>query len=659
MTTNIIQRLRNVMVGLNTKKTRFDILQNKLEVITTSLDHVTASIKNAEKYAQNILGVKLEPNEAVRMFFIAQSPAIWSSWRSVWKAANKDSRFIAKVVLSPFIHPYSSQALTYDEMRQCLIDEQVPFCPSEYFDVAGFRPHVVFVQNPYDETRPEKFKIDCLIKAGARLAYIPYGLEMGGGVWNIAAQFDSLLHRSAWRIFARSERHKKMFSKYCSVGNSHVVVTGHPKFDSHNANTCFKAPEQLIDKIRERTVILWTPHFSVGDPPTWSTYKLYSEFILTEIQSRQDLFLLIRPHPLFFQAMRQNNLWGIEGEQGFRQMINDSDNIALDENADYLQAFSVSDALMTDVGSFLLEYLPTGKPMLYLHHPDGLGMNDDGELVKYLYTATCKADIANFIDMIALGEDPLKLERQAVMPEFLSGLGTNIGEIICQHIYYCVSSGDIFFPRQSDDSIEQCNSERYYENCSHTYFSNPEYDDAKESILATVLMQLPKFQKGIDIGCGDGRYTFLLGKCVKEITGYDMSASLIEKAKEAAIVLNVGNISFVTQELEKIVPFEKYDLVTCFGVTSCIVDDIKFIRIVDKFKMLSREGAYLLLIDTLSSVQEQSITDQSGYIAKYRAVDDYRSLVARRDFVLKEEILIMEDIGSKLVNKLFVFEVKR
>jgi len=676
---NIIRRLRNSIIRLNVKKTRFDILQSKLDVIATSLDDVAASIKNtekfaqnilavcddvaasiknAEKFAQNVLAVNLEQNEAVRVVFIAQAPEIWSSWRSVWMAAKKDPRFVTKVVLSPFIHPHSSQAITYDKMRQCLIDEQVPFCSSEYFDVDGFRPHVVFVQNPYDETRPEKFKIDRLIKSGARLAYIPYGLEMGGGEWNIAAQFDSLLHRSAWRIFARSERHKKMFSKYCSAGNSHVVVTGHPKFDSQNANTSLKAPEQLIDKIRGRKVILWTPHFSVGDPPTWSTYKLYGELILKEILSRKDLFLLIRPHPLFFQAMRQNNLWGTEGEQGFRQMINDSNNIALDENADYQQAFLVSDALMTDVGSFLLEYLPTGKPILYLHHPDGLGMNDDGELVKYLYTAICKADISSFIDMIALGEDPRKLERQAVLPEFLFGLKTDIGEKICQHIYSCISAGDTYFPQLSNGSGGQYSSEQYWEKCSYTYLATPDYYDAKESILGKVLMQLPKFEKGIDIGCGDGRYTFILGKHVKEITGYDISSSLINKAKEAAVALNAGNISFVTQEFEKILPYEKYDLVTCFGVTSCIIDDIKFLRIVDKFKMLSRDGAYLLLIDTLSSAQEQSVTDQSGYIAKYRAIDDYRGLVVRRGFVLKEEILIKEDTESKLVNKLFVFEFK-
>jgi hypothetical protein len=72
--------------------------------------------------------------------------------------------------------------------------------------------------------------------------------------------------------------------------------------------------------------------------------------------------------------------------------------------------------------------------------------------------------------------------------------------------------------------------------------------------------------------------------------------------------------------------------------------------------MLSENGGFLLMIDSLSTVQDQLASDQSGYIAKYRSIYDYRTLIARRGFILKTEIPIKEVAEKCLVNKLFVFE---
>ena len=68
------------------------------------------------------------------------------------------------------------------------------------------------------------------------------------------------------------------------------------------------------------------------------------------------------------------------------------------------------------------------------------------------------------------------------------------------------------------------------------------------------------------------------------------------------------------------------------------------------------QGGHLLLIDSLSTGLEQIVSDDSGYIAKYRAVGDYLALITRRGFHLQEEFLIKEVVEKKLVNKLFLFE---
>ena len=656
-----------------TVKGFFFRVRNKLAAFKRVLFEVSA-IKSLKPYGKKILMSakssrvldvvsqskvidSLQPNEAIRVVFILQHSSIWSAWRSVWLAAEKDPRFSPQIVLSPFVHPFSSEVLAYDDIRELLIAENVPFTTSQYFDLKVVKPHVVFLQNPYEETRPKHLRVNSLMRSGAKIAYIPYGLEMGGGAWNMTAQFDSELHRVAWRIFARSPRHKNMFARHCAAGNDHVAVTGHPKFDATVVADDALCEDYLL-QAGGRKILLWTPHFSVGSPATWSTYKLYSEYIFSEINRRDDVFLLLRPHPMFFKAMIQHGVWDESGEKDFRENIESSKKMTIDEGPDHNISFSVSDALMTDVGSFMLEYLPSGKPLLYLNHPDGLGMNDDGDLVRWLYSASSNDEINEFIDMVSANEDPLKVERQAILPEFLYGMGTNIGEGICEHIHAALSTANFKTPSFLQHSFEQTDSEAYWKKSSDSYLAPSEYYQRKDLILSELLAKRSSYGSIIDVGCGDGRYTFLLAEHASNVTGYDISTPLIEQAKKTAEKNNAANVSFEVQEIEAVAPLEKFDLVSCLGVTSCIISETKFLAFIVRLKELSKKGGYLLLIDTLSTVQTQRASDGSGYLAKYRSIDDYRQLFSRRGFILRDEILIKEIPERQLVNKCFLFELQ-
>lgn len=594
---------------------------------------------------------------AVRVLFVAQHPALLAGWRSVISQMQHDDRFVAKVVLCPFLHPFSSTSTTMENLRQALIADGIDFSTPDVMHPERFRPHVAFVQNPYDETRPPVFKSSHLIASGARIAYIPYGLEMGGGAWNLKAQFDLPVHRQAWRIFARSARHKAMFAKYCRSGSSHVVVTGHPKFDPPPSKATIQ-DVALSAKIKGRKVVLWTPHFSVTDVPTWSTYKLYNETIFDTFAKRYDLFLLLRPHPLFYKSMRDNGHWDDTGEASFRHMIAASDNMWLDDSVDYQAAFRYSDALMTDVGSFLLEYLPTDKPILYLHLPDGLGMNDDGALTEYLYEARQQQDIPEFVDMLAGGEDPRRDERCRIKSDFIFGLNKSAAQHICDELYASLLKGDDWSPAFEPSHAEgQIKSEHYWRGSTNTYLAPPEYYEKKADILEACLRRLKRPENAIDIGCGDGRYTRQIAMHATKVQGYELSAHLVTQAQDAAHINNVSNVTFFQSELDDILPFEKFDLISCLDVTSCVIDSLKFIHLLQRLKALAKPEAKLLLIDSLSTTNDQYAEDASGYQACYRSIRDYKTLITQNGFVLKEETLISEATEQNLVNKLFIFEV--
>lgn len=609
--------------------------------------------KAAAASAHKPAAVPLLPGEKIRVLFVAQHPSIWPGWRSVHRAMCEHPAMAVTVTLSPFIHPAASEMATLERMRECLVDEGVTFVNAAYLDLKALNPHVVFLQNPYDETRLGNLRSSALIAAGARVAYIPYGLEVGGGAWNIRAQFDLPVQRNAWKIFARSERHKKLYAAYNAAGNSNVVVTGHPKFDTIPQGAAAALPLAITEKFADRRVVLWTPHFSVTDIPSWSTFRVYADAIFAAFYARTDLFLLLRPHPLFFKSMITNGVWDEDGETQFRQDIENSSNIALDEGADYHSAFAASCALMTDVGSFLLEYLPTGKPLLYLHLHRGLGMNDEEELTRSLYRADCEDDILTFVQMIEAGQDPKKSIRDAVVPEYLSGLGTPIGQRICDAVVAAMARGDVA-PSLTSSSRHALATEV----AAWPSHSLPAPVEQKRKALDAALSRLPTLSTAFDMGCGNGRFTLDIARYAQAVHACDLDYGAVTVARKAAAEQGLAHVAFYHSDSDDANPWEKFDLVTCLDVTRCIVDEARFIPFLNKLRHLAQADGYVLVTEIVTRAAEQRVQSALDGPVRFRAIDDLRWAFGRAGLVIHEEALI-EALPSELTSMLFVLRPAR
>ncbi|RII78728.1 CDP-glycerol glycerophosphotransferase family protein [Pseudomonas monteilii] len=360
-----------------------------------------------------------------RLAILYQLPESWGNVRTVWEAARNDADIEVVVVMLPFIHKdYHWQR----ELSQAHLDEMgVPFVAWDAFVLEDACLDAVLYTSPYDETRPEAYRFANLRQHVGCTAYIPYGLEVGGGAHNYVYQYGQPVTIGATAVFVRSEGAREMFVRHCPTGASHVHVTGHPRMDGLANLAQFEVDPTLRETIGNRRAVLWNTHFSI-DGDLWSTFDLLAADILDAFASRPDLALIFRPHPLLWKKLTNLNILDEAGICSFKEELR-ARGIIVDERADHRHAFAASEAIMSDAGSFLMEYLATGKPVLYLHNPHGLGVNEEGEiLIRNYQVASTGAELNRFLDQLRLGNDPQGPARRAAIEDFFHGFDGQAGQ---------------------------------------------------------------------------------------------------------------------------------------------------------------------------------------------------------------------------------------
>lgn len=360
-----------------------------------------------------------------------QLPESWGNVRSVWQALRNDASIDVSVILLPFLHA------DYNWSRQAserYLDEQgVPYVQWDELDLDSLGFDVALFTSPYDLTRPLPYQF-CELRDRVRFtAYIPYGLEVGGGEVNLGFQFGQPVAMHASAVYVRSAGARAMFTRHCATGDGHVVVSGHPRMDGLADLERFAIDPALTELIGTRRAVLWNAHFSF-DADQWSTFDLLALDILAAFAARSQLALLFRPHPLLWRKLI--NL-GVFDESGIAQLKRELSErgVIIDERPDHRHAFAASSAMMSDTGSFLMEYLVTGKPVLYLVNPHGLGLNEEGKAVaRYYDRAENAAGVEAFLD--GLGDRPLDdmQRRKKAIEEFFYGFDGQAGQRVVDHL---------------------------------------------------------------------------------------------------------------------------------------------------------------------------------------------------------------------------------
>ena len=390
--------------------------------------------------------------DKIKVLFFVYFPSVWDSHRSIYEAMKASPSFEVYVFVAPVV----------DEHQQCRYREDIlEFFENEgidvilgcsldisiYINIQSLNMDVVFYQTPFYAGIPEWFPEN--IAQHTYLAYVPYGIYTA----NIPdVQFNQIIHNVAWKVFAETPLHKELYAKYKLTGDRNVVVSGYPKLDiytSHAHDTEYTStmcitPQTTPSKKR----ILWTPHWIVDTETKYTLFAEYIEFFIDYLSQNTDsIEIILKPHPLLFGTLIKEGVYTKEELDHLLVQFESLPNGSIYQGGNYFPLFFSSDAMINSSISFIAEYLPTRKPMLFMPNKNDLGVNEFGEQIRNKhYMGYSKQDIIDFINHVVIeNNDPMYAEREEAirtifyMPE--EGAGVRIKEEIersmRQDKYWC------------------------------------------------------------------------------------------------------------------------------------------------------------------------------------------------------------------------------
>lgn len=278
----------------------------------------------------------------------------------------------------------------------------------EYLDIKkAFSPDIIFFTNPYEGLQDYRYYIKYF--SDTLTCYVPYAIM----TVNYDFIYNLQFHNLVWKIFSETPVHNEIALQKQKNKGRNNVLTGYPGFDQLLIN---KSPNNAVWKNTSSHLkkIIWAPHHAIAEWNKVANFLEYYDFFLELADKYSDkIQIAFKPHHLLRIKLEQE-YWGKEKTDiYYNKWMNLSNGQC--ENGEYIDLFLTSDALIHDCGSFMAEYLVTGKPALFMVRNESVmeHWNVFGEkAVNAHYQSRNKKQLIDFIENVVLnGNDWMKEER--------------------------------------------------------------------------------------------------------------------------------------------------------------------------------------------------------------------------------------------------------
>lgn len=383
-----------------------------------TLNHYTVDkylLLTRDKKYKTVLARIKEKKEPVNVVFLSLYSSIWK-YDSIYELMSKDFRFHPIVAVCPVVDKGKEHMLeTFNRSIMFFRSKGYETAPlydienDSYINLDTLAPDIIFYTEPYNIQIKDCYYIrktisDCLT------CYVNYGYSQFTFSWEC-----SIFHKLLWTYFCEAKEIKKDFEDRFGLNNQ--VATGYPLYDSF----AFGPKESEIWKIKDPAFkkVIWAPHHSISKPKTeedlsCSSFLLNAHYMVEIAKKYSDrIQFVFKPHPKLKHTLYNHPDWGKEKTDAYYKLWNEMPNTTY-HTGEYIGLFNSSDALIHDCCSFFVEYLYTGKPLLYT----STTLNEKylgavGKIAFHCqYFSKNNNEIADFIDTVVLMSiDPKKNDR--------------------------------------------------------------------------------------------------------------------------------------------------------------------------------------------------------------------------------------------------------
>ncbi len=370
--------------------------------------------------------IPCEKQEKIRIVFLFQAATVWASWESVYSACMKDDAMEVKLLLVSETVIEKSHLILAEEF---LKGQQITYEKFENFDLHTYKPHIAFVQFPYDLAchAPDalSLRLRCM---GIRVAYIPYGIEIVDTQTARKDHFENFVVENSWRIFTCCEAAREEYVKYCRNREA-VRAPGSPKFDGMVHKENYPLAEAVKRKSGNRKIVLWKMHFAkktveagkiVQITPELDEYITFAE----NAEKYEDLFFIVMMHPKMLYGTVGSD---VKGDSSLKiktdrllSIIRTKKNMHLDSSVDYRNSLYHVDAVIMDRSAVMIEAAMTGKPVLLMTNNTYKEKWMEGvrQVAETFEQGSTAKDMEGFLGKLRQGELPDVKRTKAALNQY-------------------------------------------------------------------------------------------------------------------------------------------------------------------------------------------------------------------------------------------------
>lgn len=441
----IQESLQKVMMEVLFIKPRLD----QVGLINSKITEMKMATSRIRHSINEIIESNLE------IVFMPYKASMWDSFDSIYREAVKDPDCEVYVVPIPYYEKNAEGQL----VKFCYEGNDLPAdivtTPFDVYDFEDRTPDVIYVHNPFDGYNTltmvnPRFFSENLSKYTDMLVYVPYYVAGSSDKPQVSLPAAC---NYVNRIVVQSPVLKQAYVN-SGVDEKKLLDLGSPKIDAALRPTDLKDPYLSLWKDIQRKQKTFLFNTGIADLLSTETWYSQIEETINYFLENAHFSLIWRPHPLTeitLKTMRPNIK---QSYAEIKQKIDNSTNIFVDSSSDAYPAIYVSDAIISDYSSIMLQYIATSKPVLGLLNREVLGA-DRFYFADYLgcYLTGEGDTISQFVEMVDSNLDFKKEERLVRFNRSITNSDGTSGLKIHSSIKLALLSGDFISLEKENNNV--------------------------------------------------------------------------------------------------------------------------------------------------------------------------------------------------------------